>query len=92
MRVCPGSVSQRKNCTFIPDKLRRSHRAKKHSNTTLIHSEAALVRLLWCRHLLDVDQEGCGVIESDYGKAIAVHVGGDRLSDGTIVNFAFKIS
>eukprot|EP00980_Cylindrotheca_fusiformis_P010834 scaffold2447_cov110-Cylindrotheca_fusiformis.AAC.16 len=41
--------------------------------------------------LLDVDQEGCGVIESDYGKAIAVHVGGDRLSDGTIVNFAFKI-
>ena len=41
--------------------------------------------------LLDVDQEGCGVIESDYGKAIAVHVGGDRRSDGTIVNFAFKI-
>ena len=41
--------------------------------------------------LLDVDQEGFGVIENDYGKAIAVHVGGDRLSGGTIVNFAFKI-
>jgi hypothetical protein len=41
--------------------------------------------------LLDVDQEGLGVIENDYGKAIAVHVGGDRLSGGTIVNFAFKI-
>ena len=41
--------------------------------------------------LLDVDQEGCGVVDNDYGKAIAVHVGGDRLSDGTIVNFAFKI-
>eukprot|EP00978_Attheya_sp_CCMP212_P008691 scaffold20426_cov47-Attheya_sp.AAC.7 len=41
--------------------------------------------------LLDVDQEGHGVIESDYGKAIAVHVGGDRLAGGTIVNFAFKI-
>jgi hypothetical protein len=42
--------------------------------------------------LLDVDQEGHGVIEADYGKAIAVHVGGDRLGDGgIIVNFAFTI-
>jgi len=41
--------------------------------------------------LLDVDQEGLGVMESDYGKAIGVHVGGDQLGDGTIVNFAFKI-
>ena len=41
--------------------------------------------------LLDEDQEGVGVIDKDYGKAIAVHVGGDRLSCGTIINFAFKI-
>lgn len=41
--------------------------------------------------LLDQGQEGCGVVESDYGKAIAVHVGGEELSNGTIVNFGFKI-
>jgi hypothetical protein len=41
--------------------------------------------------LLDKNQEGLGVTESDYGKAIAVHAGGQELSDGTIVNFGFKI-
>ena len=41
--------------------------------------------------LLDVDQEGLGVMESDYGKAIGVQAGGDQLGDRTIVNFAFKI-
>lgn len=42
--------------------------------------------------LLDEDQEGVGIIDNDHGKAIAVHVGGDRLSSGIVVNFAFKIS
>lgn len=41
--------------------------------------------------LLDRGQEESSVVESDYGKAIAIHVGGDQLSDGTIVNFGFKI-
>jgi hypothetical protein len=41
--------------------------------------------------LLDMDQEGYGVDSSDYGKAIAVHVGGDRLANGTVTNLAFKI-
>lgn len=41
--------------------------------------------------LLDQNQQGHGVSESDYGKAIAVHVGGQELSNGTIVNFGFKI-
>lgn len=41
--------------------------------------------------LLDQGQDGCGVEASDYGKAIAIHGGGDRLQDGTIINFGFKI-
>ncbi|KAL3904866.1 MAG: hypothetical protein SGILL_009903 [Bacillariaceae sp.] len=41
--------------------------------------------------LLDIEQDGVGVIENDYGKAIAIHVGGTKLSHGTVVNFAFKI-
>jgi len=41
--------------------------------------------------LLDQGQEEHGVMESDYGKAIAVHVGGEELSNGAIVNFGFKI-
>lgn len=41
--------------------------------------------------LLDIDQDGFGVDSSDYGKAIAVHVGGEQMADGTIANFAFKI-
>jgi hypothetical protein len=39
--------------------------------------------------LLDRDQEAFGVVEDDYGKAIAVHVGGDDV--GTVRNFAFTI-
>lgn len=41
--------------------------------------------------LLDLGQDGCGVKKEDHGKAIAVHVGGDQLDNGKIVNFAFKI-
>ena len=41
--------------------------------------------------LLDHNQNGNGVNDSDHGKAIAIHAGGDELSDGTIVNFGFKI-
>jgi len=40
--------------------------------------------------LLDIDQEVFGVDSNDYGKAIAIHVGGDEL-DGNIINVAFKI-
>lgn len=40
--------------------------------------------------LLDLEQHE-GVSEGDYGKAIAIHVGGQQLADGTIANFAFKI-
>ena len=35
--------------------------------------------------LLDSDQDGYGVKSSDYGKAIAVHVGGQRLENGLTV-------
>ena len=41
--------------------------------------------------LLDQNQNGKGVSDSDYGKAIAIHAGGDELSDGNIINFGFKI-
>ena len=41
--------------------------------------------------LLDLGQDGCGVKEEDHGKAIAIHVEGDQLDSGRIVNFAFKI-
>jgi len=41
--------------------------------------------------LLDKGQEEHGVMVSDYGKAIAIHVGGEELSNGAIVNFGFKI-
>jgi len=41
--------------------------------------------------LLDQNQEGTGVIDGDHGKAIAVHSGGAQLSDGTVINFGFKI-
>lgn len=41
--------------------------------------------------LLDQNQNGNSVNDTDHGKAIAVHVGGDELADGTIINFAFKI-
>jgi hypothetical protein len=34
---------------------------------------------------------GYGVDSNDYGKAVAVHVGGEQLASGAIVNFAFKI-
>lgn len=40
--------------------------------------------------LLDTDQDGDAIESSDYGKAIAIHVGGDEL-DGKIINIAFKI-
>lgn len=41
--------------------------------------------------LLDVGQDGYGVNSSDYGKAVAVHVGGERFDNGKVVNFAFKL-
>merc|ERR1712176_59641 len=36
--------------------------------------------------LLDQNQNGNGVDNTDHGKAIAIHAGGDELSDGTIIN------
>ena len=41
--------------------------------------------------LLDEGQDDCGVEESDFGKAIAIHGGGDRLENGSVVNFGFRI-
>jgi hypothetical protein len=41
--------------------------------------------------LLDQNQDGFGILEEDYGKAIAVHVGGDEVDEGDARNFAFKI-
>jgi len=41
--------------------------------------------------LLDLGQDAFGVDKSDYGKAIGIHAGGEQLSDGSIVNFGFKI-
>lgn len=41
--------------------------------------------------LLDREQDSCGVLEEDYGKAIAVHVGGDDVGEGEVRNFAFRI-
>eukprot|EP00978_Attheya_sp_CCMP212_P036475 scaffold165648_cov53-Attheya_sp.AAC.2 len=75
VNICTGQIMN-----VSPDK-----KAFSHNINTFRGCSGAVI------FLLDVDQEGCGVIESDYGKAIAVHVGGDRLSGGTIVNFAFKI-
>ena len=41
--------------------------------------------------LLDMDQDGFGVDSSDYGKAVDVNVGDQRLADGTIVKFGSGI-
>jgi hypothetical protein len=41
--------------------------------------------------LLDQQLDGVGVVEEDYGKAVALHVGGDIVGEGVIRNFAFKI-
>ena len=49
-------------------------------------------RLLWCHHfLLNVDQEGDGVIENYYRKTVRVHARGDQLASGATVNLALKI-
>jgi hypothetical protein len=41
--------------------------------------------------LLDRQDRDKGVIEEDYGKAIAVHVGGKNLGEGQRTNVAFRI-
>ena len=42
--------------------------------------------------LLDKHQDPAnGVTEEDYGKAIAIHVGGDDVGEGMVRNFAFRI-
>lgn len=41
--------------------------------------------------LLDRDQNGNGTLEADWGKAIAVHVGGKFVEEGRPRNFAFKL-
>jgi len=42
--------------------------------------------------LLDKNQDPAkGVTKEDYGKAIAINVGGDDAGDGLVRNFAFKI-